>query len=391
MSVPMRHLLRLIHSLNPAAGGTVEAIRQVSPLLAERDVVTTVACLDAPDAPWLQNSPDKGYRAIGLGPGRGTYGYAPGVIATLQKLIVDADAVVIEGLWQYHAFAAWRAMRRLGPQAPPFWVYPHGMLDPWFNRTYPVKKFKKWLYWPWADYRILRDARAVLFTTDQERLLARQSFWLYRARERVAPFGIMPPPAECETQKRAFRQAYPSLSGKPFLLSLARLQEKKGLDLLVGAFASIAARQPDLQLMLAGADGGAAAALRHQAQQLRIADRVIMPGLLQGPLKWGALRHCELFCLPSHQENFGIAVVEALACARPVLISTAVNISDEVAASAAGLVQADTLAATTTALLNWLDLPQTQRRTMGQSALTLFEQRYRLDHRVEDLLAIFNT
>ena len=58
------------------------------------------------------------------------------------------------------------------------------MLDPWFKRTYPIKHIKKWTYWPWADYRVLRDAKAVLFTTEQERLLARQSFWMYRVRSR---------------------------------------------------------------------------------------------------------------------------------------------------------------------------------------------------------------
>jgi hypothetical protein len=73
------------------------------------------------------------------------------------------------------AFATWRALH--GTDIP-YFVYPHGMLDPWFKRTYPLKHLKKWTYWPWADYRVLRDARAVLFTTEQERLLARQSFWL---------------------------------------------------------------------------------------------------------------------------------------------------------------------------------------------------------------------
>lgn len=380
-------LLRLIPSLDPAAGGTVEAIRQVSPLLAARGVFTTVASLDAPTAPFLAGD---GFQAVGLGPGRGVYGYTPGVVPALQCLAAEHQAVVIEGLWQYHAFATWRALRRLGAAAPPYWVYTHGMLDPWFRHTYPLKHLKKWFYWPWADYRVLRDARAVLFTTEQERLLARRSFWLYRARERVAPFGIAPPPADEALQRQAFAAAFPQLVGKPLLLSLARLHEKKGLDQMISALASVAHRHPTLQLMLAGPDGGCLAALREQAARLGLADRVHFPGLLQGQLKWGALRHCSLFCLPSHQENFGIAVVEAMACGRAVLISTAVNLAVEVEEADAGLVQPDTRAATARALAAWLALPANRQLDLAANARTLFEQRFRLDRSVDGFLQILS-
>ena len=64
--------------------------------------------------------------------------------------------------------------------------------------------------------------------------------------------------------------------------------------------------------------------------------------MLSGDAKWGSLYGCEAFVLPSHQENFGIAVVEALACGKPVLISDQVNIWREIVEDGAGLVEADT-------------------------------------------------
>ena len=70
------------------------------------------------------------------------------------------------------------------------------MLDPWFKRRHPLKRLKKWLYWPWADYRVLRDAQAVIFTCEEERRLARESFWLYRANEAVSSSGTSDPPAD---------------------------------------------------------------------------------------------------------------------------------------------------------------------------------------------------
>jgi glycosyltransferase involved in cell wall biosynthesis len=98
--------------------------------------------------------------------------------------------------------------------------------------------------------------------------------------------------------------------------------------------------------------------------------------MLTGDLKWGAIRCAELFCLPSHPENFGIVVVEALACGLPVAIAKPVNISTEVAAAEAGLVHADTVAGTTEVLLRWLELPADDKQQMGIRGEELFRQRF---------------
>ena len=98
--------------------------------------------------------------------------------------------------------------------------------------------------------------------------------------------------------------------------------------------------------------------------------------MLSGELKWGAFRCAELFCLTSHQENFGIVVAEALACRLPVAIAEPVNISAEVAAAGAGLVHDDTVAGTTEALRQWLELPAKEKEQMGLRAEELFRERF---------------
>src|SRR5207245_11501005 len=95
--------------------------------------------------------------------------------------------VVVNVSLQYLSLAAWR---RYAGSSIPYYVFHHGMLDPWFKETFPLKHLKKWLYWPWAEYRVLRDAAAVIFTSEEERLQARRSFWLYRTRARVSPLGV---------------------------------------------------------------------------------------------------------------------------------------------------------------------------------------------------------
>ena len=364
-------ILRVIRSVDPAGGGPIEGIRQITPHLEALGATTTLASLDSVAAPWLERLPAT---AIGLGPVSGGYGYRRGLPQRLRALALEHDVVIIHGLWQYHALATWRALRGSGI---PYFVYPHGMLDPWFKYTYPLKHLKKWTYWPWADYRVLRDARAVLFTSEQERLLARQSFWLYQAQELVVGYGTSAPPGDAEWQHQLFMERFPQLAGKRLLLFLSRIHPKKGPDLLIEAFAAMAASDARLHLMIAGPDQlGWQVALQQRAAALGIADRLSWPGMLSGDLKWGAFRSAELFCLPSHQENFGIVVAEALACGLPVAIAKSVNIASEVSAAGAGLVHSDTVAGTKLALMQWLALASADRALMGKRAAALFRERF---------------
>lgn len=364
-------ILRVIRSLNPESGGPVEGIQQITPHLNELGVSGTVLTLDDPVAPWLTGH---SFSAFGLGPVTGTYGYRRGLPSRILSFAKQHDAVIIHGLWQYHALATWRALRGT---AIPYLVYPHGMLDPWFKRAYPLKHLRKWGYWPWADFRVLRDAAAVLFTTEQERLLARQSFWLYQAKEVVVGYGTSAPPARVDFQRSEFLNRFPHLHGQRILLYLSRIHPKKGVDLLIEAFAAVASIDPALHLVIAGPDQvGLQPVLQQRAASLGIAERITWVGMVTGDLKWGAFRSAELFCLPSHQENFGIVVAEALACGLPVAIANPVNIAAEVAHAGAGIVHEDSVDGTKKALIQWLDLSCDDKRNMSICAENLFLEHF---------------
>ena len=378
-------ILRIIRSLNPLSGGPAEGIRQITPHMNVLGVATTVATLDPPDELWLQDQP---FEAIGLGPVAGSYGYRPGLPSRILALAKDHDVVIIEGIWQYHSYATWRALRSSGI---PYFVYTHGMLDPWFKRTYPLKHLKKWAYWPWADYLVLRDASAVLFTTEQERLLAKQSFWLYQSEDKVVGFGTSSPPSDVEGQRHAFLERFPHLRDQRILLFLSRIHPKKGVDLLIDAFAALAASDPRLCLVIAGPDQvGWQAALHQRAVALGIADRITWPGMLTGELKWGAFRCAELFCLPSHQENFGIVVAEALACGLPVAIAEPVNIATDIVQAGAGIVCADTASSTEEALRSWLSMTPETRAEMRRRCLQLFIEHFDFASVAKNLIPVLS-
>ena len=367
-------ILELISSVNPAGGGPIEGLKQAAAVAARRGAAVEVATLDDPAAPWI---PDFPLPLHAFGPARLKYSYTPRLVPWLRAHAHDYDAVVVHGLWQYHDFAARRALRGT---STPYYVFPHGMLDPWFKRTYPLKHLKKRLYWPWADYRVLRDAEAVLFTTEQERLSARQSFSPYRCREVVVGYGTAAPPGETAQQRATFHGAFPMLRDTRNLLFLSRLHPKKGCDMLLAAFARVAHRDPRLRLVMAGPDQiGWQPTLVAQAQALGVAEKVTWTGMLTGDLKWGAYHAADAFVLPSHQENFGVVVAEALACGVPVLTSDKVNIWREVQSAGAGLIADDNDSGTQQLLDAWLALAEPARLAMRTAAAAAFREHFEIE------------
>ncbi len=377
-------ILYVIPSIDPKTGGPMTGVGNFGAHAIQAGHQVEVVTLDPPDAPFLSAFPLPSHA---LGPALGHYRYSSRLTPWLLAHAQEYDVVVINGLWQYHSFGAWRALRRL---KVPYFVFTHGMLDPWFKRAYPLKHLKKWLAWPWSDYRVLRDATAVLFTCEEERLLAPQSFWLYRANGVVVNYGAASAPSGGGALREVFFDRYPQLRGKRLLVFLSRIQEKKGCDMLITAFAEAAAREPELHLVMAGPDqAGLVAGLQAQAEALGVADRITWTGMLSGDMKWGAFYAGEAFVLPSHQENFGIAVAEALACGLPVLISDKVNIWRELLADGAAFVAPDTVDGTRDTLTRWLALDRAGRQRMALQACATFEQRYTVAAMAASLLGVY--
>lgn len=378
----MKRILHVVSSVDPVLGGVSESILRRGERIVELGHKVEVVSLDAPDAEFIASYP---LPLHALGPGRSRWCYAPALTHWLRENCRRFDCVIVEGIWQYHAHATRIALKGTGV---PYMVFPHGMLDPWFKSEYPLKHLKKWLFWPWAEYRVLRDAAAVLFTCEEERRLARQSFWLYRANEQVVPFGTAAPPPITVEVLDSFYSTFPKLKGKRFLLYLSRLHPKKGCDLLISAFGRIANDYPDLQLLMAGpGDPDYVELLKVFASTNGVAARTHWPGMIKGNVKWGAIEACDAFVLPSHQENFGIAVVEAIACGKAALISNKVNIHQEISAGKAGYVDEDSLEGIERVLLRWLNTSEHDKKAMSSNGRKTFTKYFSIDSMAQGLIS----
>ncbi len=237
------------------------------------------------------------------------------------------DVGHVHGMWQAmpHHGAAYCAKRGI-----PYAYAPHGMLDPYSLRANSA--LKKRLFLAMRGRSDLNRASAMHYTAPIERDL-------------VVPMGLRPPAhiidngidwGEFETlpEAGAFRRAH-QIGDRPLVTFLSRLHPKKGLDILLPAFAKGAPEEAFLALVGPG-DEEYVASLKAEAERLGIAGRTVFTGMLKGADRLPPLADADLFCLPSYQENFGIAVIEALAVSTPVLISDQVNIWKDVTEQGVG-------------------------------------------------------
>jgi glycosyltransferase involved in cell wall biosynthesis len=368
-----RSILHLIRTMDPAQGGPVEYLKQLAAVHTGMGVHVGIVTLD-------RSGSGNGLAAslFECGPSKGVYGYDPHLEAKLTKIVRSFDTIVVHGLWQFHGLCASRVAGKVGV---PYYVFPHGMLDPWFRRSYPIKHLKKELYWMVAERRVLEQSRAVLFTSQKEARLADTTFWPFaNYRRRIISLGVPNAPSDTETVREAFLRKFAHLRGRRFVLFLGRLHPKKGCDLLVKTFAEV---RPPFDLVLAGPS--ASPEYTAELQGLAEGLPITFAGLIEGEVKSGALASAEALLLPSHQENFGLVVAEALSFGTPVLVSDQVNIAEDVQSFGAGFVEPDTMVGTRRLIERWAEHGDSKMRP---SALCCFQNRFNIEHSAKELLEI---
>jgi glycosyltransferase involved in cell wall biosynthesis len=401
-------ILRVIPSLNPIMGGPCQGIRNSIPVMEAIGSHNEVACLDAPDTDF--NADDQ-FTVYKLGPTFGRWGASKHLLPWLCQHLPKYDAVIVHGIWMYHSYAVMRATRMLAsqgqPSIPRVFIMPHGMLDPWFQRhpSRRLKAWRNWLWWKLIEQRVIHRADGLLFTCQRELELARETFWPYRPlRELNVGYGVQPPPPISHFMQSAFASVCPLPDAKRFLLFLGRLHPKKGIELLIRAYADVCRRElvptPPALVIAGPGDSNYVDALKILAQTLGVyaqhpqaepslhpKGNVYFPGMLRGAAKWGAFYQCSAFVLPSHQENFGIAVAEALACSKPVLITNQVNIHREIEQYNAGYTAVDNLQGITDLLTRYMKQTQDSVELLGRNARSCFESHFDVNVSARSLLA----
>lgn len=306
------------------------------------------------------------------------YVRAPLLAASLSQRVSEFDLVHIHGLYLYPTMVASRICRKRGV---PYIIAPRGMLDPGAIRM--RSRVRKRLYLWLIEKRNVDSAAALHFTSAKERMLA-QTLGL-RTCCFVVPNGL----DLASLADRGGLTGETNIRSSSTVLFLGRIDPKKGLDLLVPAFAQAAAAVPEARLVLAGPDNsGYMKVVEKMIARHGLQPSVSYVGMLLGEEKLEALRSAAVLVLPSYSESFGMAVIEALACGTPVIISDQVNIHEEIASADAGLVTPCEPEALARAILFLLRNPDTAE-TMGQNGRALIEEKHSWDHIARAMLDVY--
>ena len=277
----------------------------------------------------------------------------------LEQNVKNFDLAHIHAVFSHACVAAARACRK---NIVPYLVRPLGTLDPWSLKQ---KSVRKRLFWHLGVKRMLTEAAAIHYTSDEEKRLVETGLGLSRGV--VVPNALDLSFIDNRNGRRTapFDETQSEIGHGPYVLALSRIHPKKGFELLIESFATL--KKSGLfgswRLVFAG-DGDAdyVNQLKALARRRGLNGDALFVGWLEGDSKYAALKDASLLAMPSYQENFGISLIEAMACGVPVLVSPHVNLAPEIEKAGAGWVAAlgeDELAS---ALVEALGNEQERRR-----------------------------
>jgi glycosyltransferase involved in cell wall biosynthesis len=343
MSAPRLRILTVLVGVSARAGGTAAFVGESTQALTRLGQEVTVLSPDIALAPggWAQRQrrvtdaerhPSLSGEEVRVFATRfpRRLAVSPGLWRAAHERARCSDVVHVHNLWQFPQYAGARAA---GAAGVPYVVSTHGALDPYVRDHGRLRKrISMALY----QDRLLRRAALIHVTTESEAdFISGVAPEVPRA---VVPCGVdvtqfqtLPAPAQ-------FRREHLDSYDGPLVLFLGRITYKKGLDVLIRAFAR-ARRAGPCRLVLAGPDDeGRVPELKRLVAELRLEHDVAFTGPLYGPARLGALASADVWALSSHAENFGIAVIEALAAGCAVLVSSRVSVAGELARAGAGVI-----------------------------------------------------
>lgn len=371
-------ILHVIPSLSPTSGGPSFALPAMARALSGFDVHVTAATTDddgrgkhLSGITLGQLNPKEGWDVLYFRKQTEFYKASLPLVDWLRCHVRQFDAVHVHAVFSFASLAAGRAAAAAGV---PYVVRPLGVLNRWGMEN--RRRFVKALSFRLFDLPMLRKASAMHYTSRME--MEDASRFGLKNLQRVIPIGMDLSPFDSLPQREVFSARFSETASSRNILFLSRVDEKKGIDLLLEAFARIATQRPDIRLVICGSgDTSLTAKLQSQAASLGIVPRVTWAGQVAGELRLAAFSAAEMFVLPSHSENFGIALLEAMAAGLPCVSTDQVALALDAVRDKAVVLADRNPGAIAAKMEALLDSPQDRQR-LGQSARILSHSEYSL-------------
>ncbi|MFH1868867.1 MAG: glycosyltransferase [Candidatus Omnitrophota bacterium] len=385
-------VLHVIPSYIPAYryGGPVKGVHELCKALVRRGIDLRVFTTDADiekrlNVPLNTEQEVDGVRVI-YHPVEffKSYYYSSGLAARIKSEVSKFDIVHIHSVFLYPTYitAYWCRVKGI-----PYIINPFGALDPEMIKL--KSAIIKTLYIRIIEKKNIEKAATLHVASEYEK---GQFLSLgLESSVTVIPRGIDLDDYKPPHPAKDFRQRHPQLKGKEIILSLGRIHFKKGFDMLAAAFKEIVAKREKTQLVIAGPDErGYAEKVKALFGKLKLQDNVLFTGMLLGEDKLAAFYASDLFVLPSYGENFGITVLEAMACGIPVVITKKVGLSPDIERYKAGMVVDCVKGQISDAILTLLE-KKDLRRSMGDNGRRLVEEKFTRDKIADETIKLYDS
>jgi len=369
-------ILRLISTIDPVYGGPSHATIDSSIALSNQGFKIDILTSDVRNSKFTKS---KNINIINKGPRFGIYDLNFKLFTWLLKHRNEYDLFIIHGIWQFNTLIARILLKKK------YFIFTHGQLDPFFKLNL-IKKIKKQIYWYLIEKKNLLLSRSIILTSEGEKKLLNNTFVNTNGiRKTVIRYGINQPRFNKTKVLRYFYKKFPNLKNKRFLLFLGRFHEKKGCDILIKAIKKLSDQNINIKVLLAGPNSRYKKKLMNLSDNYGLKNNIIWSDMIQNNLKWGAISASIGMVLPSHGENFGVALVESLSCSRPVLTTNKVNIYLEISKFKSGYISKDEINDYLKILKKFNKLTKNQLLKLGKNAKKCFKSNFDLSEKKNSL------
>lgn len=382
--VKQAHVCHVVASINENVGGPAYSVTNLAQALAKEQIYSHLFTLDyqnngkqVPTANVKLHS----YPATQLA----TYlrGFQPSASYALQQIAsTELDLIHNHGLWMFPNLYARQAAVK---NNLPLLISPRGMLEPWSLKNSWFKKLPAWFLY---EQQNLQKAIAFHATSDEEAKSIRKLN--FRQPIALIPNGVSLPDLINLPGREVLFRLFPEITEKKWLLFLSRIHPKKGIDNLLFVWEKLATQFPDWHLIIAGPDLiGYQAKLEELIAELELQPQVTFTGMLSGEQKASALCNADLFVLPTHSENFGIAIAESLAYGVPAITTKGAPWKDLESYGCGWWIE-DNQQALMDALVEAMEMPDSKRQAMGLQGRNLVKTKYSWNAIANNMANVYN-
>ena len=377
-----KKILRIISSLNPEYGGPPAAIVDSTIALNRIGFKVDIVTHDNKESQFvkIKNTTIHNMGPSLLGDYNLNFKFTKWLIQNRSKY----DLFIVHGLWQFNTLAARLFLKKK------YYVFVHGQLDPSYKKFF-FNKIKKFIYWNLIEKKNLKDSKFILLTNKKEKDLLNDTYVNTKGlKKKVVDYGILEPKYDTSKVKKIFYKKFKSLKDKDFYIYLGRFHNKKGCEIIMNAVKYFSLRKKPINVLMCGSNNIYKKYLQKISKDLNIEKNIIWSNFLKNDIKLGALLSSKAMLLPSYGENFGVALVEAMACGIPVLTTNKVNIYNYIIKNNAGYISSPNNVNFIKIINKFENLKKSNITQLKKNAYRCFKNNFLLSKKIKILAEYIN-